>query len=386
MVITELDEGGAEKAFVRIAHGLHAKAWNVHAVSLRNPGPLAEQLQRHGIPVTALHAHHLTAPLALPRLTKVLKAIQPIAVLSFLHQANIVSRIAATLARVPCHLSGIRVADHRLRVRLPEYWTQRLTSHYIACSETVALEHARLCRIPQTRFSIIRNGVDVDSLLQIPAVPRRSLTLLETDFVVLSAGRLTAQKAPHLLLDALRLLQRKQLPKRIRLLFAGEGPLRRKLEQLAASLPDPSAVQFLGWRNDLPGLMKSADLLVLPSAWEGLPNVLLEAHAVGLPAAAAAVDGCIDALQHGDAGRLFPPNDPHSIASLIEDQLRNPLPTLQLAHTAQETLQKTGRWEHCIDRCHTILQQLIQYTSQPPEIPPPSASGTPTDSGRVSGL
>ena len=360
MVITELDEGGAEKAFVRIACGLQAKAWHVHAVSLRNAGPLAAQLETHNIPVTALNTATLTAPFAIPKLSRLLKTLRPDAVFSFLHQANLLSRIAASLAHIPCHISGIRVADRRPFVVLPDRFTRKLTTHYVACSETVARRHAALCRIPPSRISVIHNGVDIDQLLLAPPVPRSVLGLNENDFVVLMAGRLTSQKAPQLLLHAFRILQQQPSPRRPRLLLAGEGPDRPKLEQLASQLPDPSAVNFIGWRHDLPGIMKSADLFVLPSAWEGLPNVLLEAQAIGLPVAATSVDGCIDALQSGAAGRLFPANDPNAIAQLIAEQIQNPRPAHEMATLAQHQLQQTGHWEHCINRCHLLLQRLVK--------------------------
>jgi glycosyltransferase involved in cell wall biosynthesis len=105
--------------------------------------------------------------------------------------------------------------------------------------------------------------------------------------------------------------------------------------------------------------MKSADLFILPSAWEGLPNVLLEAQAIGLPVAATSVDGCIDALQSGTTGRLFPANNPNAIAQLIAEQIQNPHPAREIATFAQHQLQQTGSWEHCINRCHLLLQRLV---------------------------
>ncbi|MFM7057977.1 MAG: glycosyltransferase [Planctomycetota bacterium] len=360
MVITELDEGGAEKAFVRIACGLKTLGWAVQVISLRDAGRLAEPLQNCGIPVTALNAHGPAAMLTLPRLTSILRRIRPDVVFSFLHEANLMTRVAGWLAGICCRVCSVRVVDRRPLVTVPERLTQRLVTHFIACSESVASEHAYLCGIPPSKISVIRNGVDVDTLQRIPPLPRSDLGLAADDFVVLMAGRLTRQKSPHLLLQAFEQLQRQSHPRRIRLLIAGEGPERDRLSGLAATLPDPAAVCFLGWRSDLANLMKTADLFVLPSAWEGLPNVLLEAQASGLPVAATAVDGCMDVIRPGVTGQLFPPNNPGEIARLIADQLHDPGPAATMAAAALQGLRTTGRWEACIDECDRVLMELCR--------------------------
>lgn len=356
MVITELDEGGAEKAFVRIACGLKPRGWQVHVISLRDAGRMAQPLHDSGIPVIALKSQGLATLLAIPRLTAELRRIRPDLVLSFLHQANLVSRLACWLAGIRRCVSGIRVVDRRLLVTLPERLTRRLCTHYVACSESVAREHARLCGIPSSDITVIRNGVDVDSLQQALPLPRTEPGLDPGEFIVLMAGRLTPQKSPQLLIEAQRLLQQQHLPRRIRLLIAGEGPESESLKTQAAQLPDPSAVSFLGWRSDLARLLKTADLLVLPSAWEGLPNVLLEAQASGLPVAATAIDGCTDVIQHGSTGLLFPPGNPQEIARIIAEQVRDPIPARTMAAAAQSQLQVSGRWETCIDRFDQLLR------------------------------
>ena len=360
MVITELDEGGAEKAFVRIACGLKIRGWAVQVISLRDAGRLAGPLQDSGIAVTALECRGVAALLALPRLTLALRRMRPDLVFSFLHEANLISRLAGWLAGIRCRVSGIRVVDRRILVTLPERLTQRLATHSVACSESVAREHARLCSIPGSKISVIRNGVDVAALQRVQPLARPELGLAPDDFVVLMAGRLTSQKSPHLLLQALELLQQQSLPRRIRLLIAGEGPERERLTRLAATLPDPAAVRFLGWRPDLAGLMKTANLFVLPSAWEGLPNVLLEAQVSGLPVAASAVDGCRDAIDPGVTGQLFPPDKPAEIARLIALQVRDPSPAAAMARTAVLKQETSGSWEACVEQCDQLLSRLCK--------------------------
>jgi glycosyltransferase involved in cell wall biosynthesis len=208
-------------------------------------------------------------------------------------------------------------------------------------------------------MAVVRNGVDVDALQRVQPLSRGEMGLGPDDFVVLMAGRLVPQESPQILLQAFKLLQQRPHMRRICLLIAGEGPERAALEELRTGLPDPTAVSFLGWRSDLPRLMKSADLFVLPSAWEGLPNVLLEAQAVGLPVAATAIDGSADLIQPGHTGLLFPPEDADAIAQIIAAQVTNFGTAQAMAANALQQLQTSGRWEMCIEKFANLLEGLL---------------------------
>ena len=156
----------------------------------------------------------------------------------------------------------------------------------VAVSAAVAddLEHAGL---PGERIRVIENAVtlpetswEADPLPEVPAAGP----------VVLCAARMTRQKRQDLLLRgwAARRSAGGQL------LLAGDGPERERLESLARELDLGPEVRFLGDRDDVPALLGRADLLALPSDWEGLPIGVLEALAVGLPVLASAVGGLAD--------------------------------------------------------------------------------------------
>lgn len=365
MVITELDVGGAEKAFVRIAIGLKQKHWKIHVVSLRDPGPLAATLQQHAIPVTALHCGGFLDLRAIPRLRTVLNTLHPTVILSFLHQANIVSRIAGRLAHVPLCISGVRVADRRLSVTLSEQLTRPWSDHYIAVSEAVSHAHKALCDIPENRISTIRNGVDFEELDAFPPANRGLLNLQPTDFVILCAGRLTPQKNPQLVLQAFQqlLAHSSKLPRPPKLIFVGEGPLRASLQQSVQRAGLEQEVRFTGWRADLPGLMKAANVLVLASEWEGLPNVIAEAQAVGLPVISSRADGCTELITAGVTGQLFDCRDVNALVQLLSAQLHDPTASLQMARTAASFVRTQLTWQSCIDQYDTLLKRLISHNT-----------------------
>jgi glycosyltransferase involved in cell wall biosynthesis len=98
------------------------------------------------------------------------------------------------------------------------------------------------------------------------------------------------------------------------LLLAGHGEDRAALERLARDLDVAERTHFLGWRDDLPALMAAADLVMVPSRWEGMPYVVMEAMAAEKPVVAAAVDGARD-LVDDSTGALVPPEDPAALAA-----------------------------------------------------------------------
>ena len=135
--------------------------------------------------------------------------------------------------------------------------------------------------------------------------------------VVLFAGRLMPQKGVDDLVDALDLLQ--HIRPQLKTLIVGGGPLKSELEETAHAFRLDDTVRFLGHRDDVPRLLAAADLLVLPSLYEGLPNVVLEAMRFRKPVVATAAPGTTEVVVDGETGLLVPrarparagPGDPH---------------------------------------------------------------------------
>lgn len=137
--------------------------------------------------------------------------------------------------------------------------------------------------------------------------------------LVLAAGRLTAQKGLGTLLAAAgRWQHRDPVP---RLVIAGDGPLAAGLAARASSAG--LAAVFLGWRTDVPALLAAADVLAVPSSWEGQPLLVQEALQAGVPIVASRVGG-IPALTGSDGALLVPPGDPAALAAAILRVLDEP--------------------------------------------------------------
>src|SRR5439155_25364129 len=133
--------------------------------------------------------------------------------------------------------------------------------------------------------------------------------------------RLADQKGIPYLLEAMAALS-DRFPQ-LTLLLAGDGPSKESLARRAAELGIEERVRFLGVRLDMPQLFQVFDLMVLPSVWDGLPMVLLEAMAAGCPIVATAVGGVPMAIRHEVSGLLVEPRNPKQLADAIATLLSN---------------------------------------------------------------
>jgi glycosyltransferase involved in cell wall biosynthesis len=141
------------------------------------------------------------------------------------------------------------------------------------------------------------------------------------EVLVVGVGRLTAQKDYATLLRALSCLPA-EAPS-WRCIVAGEGELRPELEQAARDFGLGDRFRLAGLVLDVSRLLAAADVFCLPSRFEGLPLVLLEAMAAGLPVAAFAIDGVVDVVTEGEQARLAPPGDAEALAAALLDLLRD---------------------------------------------------------------
>ncbi|MEZ6130691.1 MAG: glycosyltransferase [Planctomycetaceae bacterium] len=359
MCITELDVGGAEKAFVRIALGLQNLGWDVRVVSLRDSGVLSDELAAAGISVTALGCGGFFDGRTFFRLRHELRINPSRILLCFLYQANVYGRLAARFGGGPVVISGIRVADRRKLVVWSDRWTRCWSAHYVAVSQQVAQTHAALCGIPADKICWIPNGVDIPLSSELLAAAERPPLRL------LFVGRMTQQKDPLTLLQAFQRLP-EPLRHRTTLDYVGEGPLAATLEAEIERSGLSSQVRLLRQRSDVPDLMRASTVLVLPSRWEGLPNVILEAMANQLPVIATDVDGIRELIRPAQSGWLVPAGNPSALAVAITQALESPELRRMFAEESQRVVAKGFTWPAVIAEYDRLLRRfaLDQSASQ----------------------
>lgn len=301
LVITELEVGGAEKCLTNLAGGLNRARFEPVVYSLA-PRPsegkdsLVRQLAAAGIATKFLNLRSRWQFFtAVSRLNQLFKEQQPQVMQSFLFHANVIGTMAAHRARVPHIVTGIRVADpSRWRQRV-ERWLAPRVDRMVCVSQGVETFCRHTCRFPEAKLQVIPNGIELESSASFTPARLTELGLAAGRRALLFVGRLNRQKGLDWLIrdvlpDLLAALPEHDL------VLVGDGPERQELIGLADSGGIASRVHFVGWRPDVPAIMAAADVLLLPSRYEGMPNVVLEAMAMGLPIVATRAEGVVELL------------------------------------------------------------------------------------------
>lgn len=363
--ITDLDVGGAERMFVELVTRLDRSHWEPRVFCLSDPGALVERLHASNIPVTCFGAKSVLHLGVIWRLAAELKKFRPTLMQSFLFHANFVGRLAAWWAGVSRVVCGIRVAEHRSRVPLwLDRWTQGFVDHNVCVSQAVAKFSIKNAGLTESKVRVIPNGVEFERFAAATAVDRASLGLTDSP-LILFVGRLDPQKAPFVLLEAFaRLCQRHA---DWQLLFVGEGPLRTSMTEWVTERGLQPSVHFAGWRRDVPELLKAADVLALPSLWEGMPNIVLESMAAGLPVVVSRVEGTEELIREGETGLLATPGSVEEVEQQIEKVLMDREFSTSLATAAQHDVSKGFTIEamiHCYEQLYLRLLQIdARFTS-----------------------
>ena len=165
-------------------------------------------------------------------------------------------------------------------------------------------------------------GIDTDKFKNIEVnrtEKRESLGVSEDDFMIISVGELNKNKNHQVIIRAIAKLRNEK----IKYVLCGQGPLETELRELAKELDVENQVKFLGFRKDVPDLMKVADLFAFPSYREGLSLSLMEAMASGLPVVCSEIRGNTDLIEDGKGGYLVEPSDVEGFAKYIKELIED---------------------------------------------------------------
>jgi glycosyltransferase involved in cell wall biosynthesis len=294
-----LEPGGAEKCLVELATRLDRSRYSPVVYSLA-PRPeagktaLVDRLSEAQIPTFILG---LTRPwayfAAVRQLASMLREMRAEVVQTFLFHANVVGTRAARAAGVRRIFTGMRVADPRwLRTTLERLATAS-ADRFVCVSQSVS-EFLRRRGFDSEKLVVIPNGVDPIRWRDAIAADLQAFGVARKRRILLYVGRLDRQKGLDRFFRELPVLFQ-ELPEHD-LLLVGEGPLQVSLEQMAERLGIAQRVHFAGWQADVPSIVAAADMLVLPSRYEGMPNVVLEAMAAGKPVIATQAEGTVELL------------------------------------------------------------------------------------------
>jgi len=321
-VISTLDRAGAEKQMVQLAAGLNRNRFEPEVVCLWRKGPLEEELKNADIPVTLIKKRWKFDLSVVGRLADFIKKKKCEIVHTWLFTSNTYGRMAAKKAGTPIIIASERCVDVWKNIihRAIDRYLARSTHKIIANADAVK-EFVQNEGIMPDKIEVIRNSFDREKFRKPDREnARRRLGVSEGEVAIGFAGRLSRQKGALYLIKAGALL-----PKEIdwKIYIFGEGPLRRKLEKRARASGIESRVRFMGAFQNSDEILPGLDVFVLPSLWEGLPNVLIEALASQLPVVAADVGGVKEVVKEGSSGFLVPRASARALAEKIEVLLKD---------------------------------------------------------------
>lgn len=341
LFVPSLRGGGAERVMVDLANSFSRRGFPVDLVVAKAEGPYLAEVAPT---VRLVNLQHRQVARCLPALIAYLRRRRPQAVLSTLPNANlgvlwarrlsgvttrVVIREANSMSRVTTHAIAWK---SRLVPYLAAHWYAQADA-IIAVSAGVADELAGTLAIPRDRIRVIYNpSVTPDLFARAQEPPEHPWFTADELPVILAVGRLTRQKDYPTLLHAFSRVRKHYA---VRLVILGEGEERLSLEGLVRELGMAQDVALPGFMTNPFSYMAHAAVFVLSSAWEGLPNTLIQALALGTPVVATdCVSGPREILDDGQYGPLVPVGDVEALAGAIGQTLTHPLPRERLASAA----------------------------------------------------
>ncbi|GIV17134.1 MAG: glycosyl transferase [Armatimonadota bacterium] len=361
-LINSLAFGGAETQLVRVAMQLKQRSWDVRIVTLIPPQAYVEELESAGIPVTTLGMRRkVPDPRAILRLARLVRLWKPDIMHSHMVHANILVRVARPLAPVPVLVCSIRSIYEGSRLREILY---RLTDPLCDMTTHVcwagAERYIRIGAVPEHKMRYIPNGIDTITFCPNAEARARLRSELgvQDAFVWLAVGRFeTPKDYPNMLTAFAQVVP--HCPNSL-LLLAGDGPLRGEMKNLVCSLGIQPHVRFLGIRRDVPQLMNAADAYVMSSSREGLPNVLLEAHATGLPVVATDVGGNREIVVDGVTGFIVPPRNPDALAEAMQRMMDiDEDERMQMGSAGRQHIIENYSMERVVQQWEELYRELL---------------------------
>lgn len=368
-VIHHLRMGGLENGLVNLINRMSSADYRHAVVCVEDYSEFRQRLQRPDVDVVALHRSRIGIWGLRRALYALFRQWRP----AILHSRN----LSGLDALLPARLAGVRRCVHgehgrdvdelrngNRKLDLLRKLHSPLVSRYVTVSRDLERYLTDRLHIAPSRITQIYNGVDTDRFA--PAAGRSSGLLppgfADDGMVVFgTVGRAQPIKDQATLIRAFARLRRAhpELGARARLAIVGDGPLLGDLRALAQDEGVAEAVWLPGARDDVPEVLRSFDVFVLPSLSEGISNTILEAMASRLPLLVTAVGGNVELVDDGAAGRWFAPGDADALASLFAAYLSDPALRERHARAARDAALARFSMDAMVNAYRDVYDKLL---------------------------
>jgi glycosyltransferase involved in cell wall biosynthesis len=337
-IITSLDHGGAETQMLKTATVLSNRGWKVGIISLLHTrNPAAELFSSNVLIYSCSFKLKIFFCLSFFQTIFQLFKWKPTVVTTFNFPADAAGRIAAWIIGTPIIISSILTTNIKNNFRRLFYkTTESMIDVTISNSYTAVYKFINCNMLSSKKTIVIPNGLILSDFNNPPANSTLSPTILSKNdiFFWIAVGNARPAKDYSTLLRAVSLCTLRT--SNFKVVIVGDGTALNHLKQYAYDLGISNYIQFLGKRTDVPQLLHSCDAFVLSSAWEGLPNAVMEGMAAGLPILSTDVGGVRELVENANCGLIVPPQNPEALAEKM-------LLLMSLTDTERHTLGDSGR-------------------------------------------
>jgi glycosyltransferase involved in cell wall biosynthesis len=350
-----LQTGGSERQFSVLARSLNRETFRVHLGCIQRTGPFLDGLgdvTEFRLGGSLYGAQSLRARW---RLARHLRRNEVSIAHAFDFYTNLVLIPAARWARVPVVIGSQRQLGDLLG------WKQERAQAAVLrwCDAVVCNSRAAAARLVElglreNQLTVIGNGLPPEAFEDTPPVLPRSGEVLRVGMI----ARMNTRSKNHsmFLRAAARLSGR--FPT-LQFVVIGDGPLRHELEREADDRGLAGRILFLGERKDIPGVLASLDVSVLPSASESLSNVILESMAAGVPVVANRVGGNCELVAE-DRGLLVPPDNEEALTDAIDRLLRDAPLRRAMGRNARQFARANFTVDQIRERHEALYQDLLE--------------------------
>ena len=365
--------GGGELKLLELVKNLvekRADKYTVTVCSVGQGGTLQPEFERLGIKVFVIEKKHKFDISQVFKVCRIIKQEQIDLVQTTLFYADVIGALAAKLTGVDAVISWDTVShppdshETRLRHKLSYQLCMRFVKRIVAVSEGVKKYLVEDRKIASKKIVIIHYGIDLSLFKSrngfLDKRKRSELGLPDHKIVIGTVARLEIQKGHRYLIAAAPEIINKV--SNVVFVFAGDGTLRQELETQVNELGLQENFRFLGFRKDVKELLFAFDVFVLPSLFEGLPNVILEAMASGRPIVATAVDGTPELIEHNETGLLVPPKSPHALQEQILNLLENEEKGSKLVQQAKEMAKQKFSFDQQFRKFEEVYEATLAST------------------------
>ncbi len=333
-----LASGGAERQLIYTAIVAKKRGYDVKIVVDDPTCHYQDMISGNEIEVRCTHSTRFSPVKRWTAFSRIIRDFRPDILHSFLASKNLWGMALAKVHSVPVRIASVRNTNKKefTGIRLYQRWADK-----IICNTQLAKEIAQKdYGVPKEKLAVVYNAIDLDRFRRAQALKelKASLGLAENTLLGVTVARFAEQKNHLGLIRALRILHDEGLLENVHYLLVGNPADRALFEKARVEVEKnglSKKITFLGIREDIPEILKTCDFMVLPSLYEGFPNVVLEAMAAGVFVIATSTGGTPELVEDGVNGLLAQSCETEELAKSLRAYL-------QMANSQKEAIRLSG--------------------------------------------